>query len=518
MPKLVVGVVVDQMRYDFLYRYYDRLSEGGFKRLMQGGVNCTNMQYNYVPTITAPGHASIYSGCPPSINGIAGNDWYDKYLRRRVYCTEDSIVTGVGMEGRDGKMSPKNLKVTTIGDQVRLATNFRGKSVGVALKDRAAILPAGHSPNAAYWFSGESGTFGTSTYYMNQLPDWVNAFNNKHDANRYLTTGWNTLYPIETYTQSDADNRDYENALKGEDLPVFPHKFKQESKNKYSILKTSPYGNEITADFALAAIAGEQLGADDITDMLAISFSSTDYVGHAFGPNSIESEDTYLRLDKDIERLLNGLDKMVGKGNYLLFLSADHGVCDVPGHSQLHKLPGGVLDSKLYKDDLKKAIEAKYGAYPFIMGYESYQFYIDRDLLRDKGIVYTDFYDFVRANLMKQEGVANVIDLSNIENQVLPADYAKKIANGVHPKRSGDIMLMMEPGWQASYKRGTGHGSIFEYDSHVPGIFYGWKLKAREVVQRVHTTDIAATICTLLHIQSPSGSIGDPIPEVIEAQ
>lgn len=517
MPKLVVGIVVDQMRYDFLYRYYDRLSDGGFKRLITNGVNCTNTQFNYIPTVTAAGHASIYSGCPPAINGIAGNNWYDKFLRRSVYCTEDSTVIGVGLEGNDGKMSPMNLKVTTIGDQVRLATNFRGKSIGIALKDRGAILPAGHSPNAAYWMNVNTGGFGTSSYYMNDLPEWVKDYNNQKNADKYMREGWNTLYPIDTYIQSDADNREYENALKGESSPVFPHKLLPGKNDRYGILKTSPYGNTMTADFAIAAIRGEQLGMDDETDMLAISFSSTDYVGHSFGPNSIESEDTYLRLDRDIERILNMLDQQVGKGNYLLFLTADHGVCDVPGHSQLHKMPGSVLTNKQFKDGLKTAIEAKYGKFPFILDNANYQLYVDKALLKEKGISYADFFEFIRGYLMRLDGVANVIDHSGLADQIMPEFFRSKIENGINPKRSGDITIVMQPGWQASYARGTGHGSIYEYDSHVPGIFYGWKLKHREVVERVYITDIAATICTLLHIQPPTGSIGNPVIQVINA-
>ena len=303
-PKLVVGVVVDQMRYDFLYRYYDRLSENGLKRLINGGVNCLNNHYNYTPTNTGPGHATIYAGSPPAINGIAGNDWYDRAQGKNVYCTEDKTVEGVGSTGDAGMMSPRNLKVTSITDMVKLASGNKSKIIGIALKDRGAILPAGHSADAAYWFESANGTFSTSTYYMAKLPKWVDDFNKLNYSEKYLNSTWETLYPINTYYQSDIDDQPFENPLKGEVKPIFPHKYTAGSKAKYENIRTSPYGNTITADFAIAAIKGEQLGKHEVTDFLAVSFSSTDYIGHSFGPNSIESEDAYLRLDKDFENLL----------------------------------------------------------------------------------------------------------------------------------------------------------------------------------------------------------------------
>jgi len=518
MPKLVVGIVVDQMRYDFLYRYYDRLSDNGFKRLMQGGVNCTNMQYNYLPTNTAPGHASIYTGCPPAIHGIAGNDWYDKRLAKMVYCTQDDSVEGVGMSGQAGKMSPRNMKVTTIGDQIKLATGMRSKNIGIALKDRGAILPGGHVADAAYWFESDQGNFGTSTYYMKDLPTWVTAFNNMKEADKYINATWNTLYPIASYVNSDADNVGYEKPLSGASEPVFPHQYSKGKKNNYDMLRTSPFGNTITADFAIASLQGEGLGKDDITDYLTISFSSTDYIGHSFGPNSIESEDTYYRLDQDIARVLNALDKEVGKDNYLLFLTADHGICDVPGHSLKYKMPGGVLPKEVLYAQLNDNLNKAFGVGKYILEYEDNQFFVNKELLIANKVNYDDFYRTLEASLMANDGIAKVIDLSNISNSLYPSFFLEKIRNGIHPQRSGDVLIILEPGWIVGYTTGASHGSMYEYDSHVPGIFYGWGLKHSEVPERVQITDIAATIATLLHLQPPTGSIGNPIPEVIRAR
>lgn len=517
-PKLIVGIVVDQMRYDFLYRYYDRLSTGGFKRLMDGGVNCLDMQYNYFPTNTGPGHASIFSGTPPAINGIAANDWYDRVQQKLVYCTEDSGAKGVGMTGKAGQMSPVNLKVTTLGDQVKLATGMRGKVFGIALKDRGAILPAGHSADAAYWFDGESGNWGTSDYYQNSLPAWVSEFNKIHNVETYINNTWNTVYPITSYVSSDKDDQVYENPLKGENKPIFPHQLSKGKNNNYEMIRTSPYGNTLTADFAIAAIKGEQLGKDDIMDFLSISFSSTDYVGHSFGPNSIESEDTYYRLDKDFERLLQTLDEQVGKGNYLLFLTADHGICDIPGHSHYYKLPGAVLEKKVLYQSLNDTLNRVYGNDKYILEYEDNQYYVNWDLLKQKHIDYPTFFKVVEKNLMSNDGIAKVFDLSNLANAVYPTFFINKIKNGINPKRSGDIVVLYEPGWIVGYTSGTSHGSMYEYDSHVPGIFYGWGLHPMNVARRVEITDLAPTIAALVRIMPPTGNIGLTIPEVVNAK
>lgn len=517
-PKLVVGIVVDQMRYDFIYRYYDRLSDNGFKRLMRNGINCINNQYNYTPTYTGPGHASIYTGSTPAIHGITSNTWYDVQTDKSVYCTEDSTVTGVGSSGKPGMMSPRNLKATTITDQLKLATGNRSKIIGVALKDRGSILPAGHSANAAYWFDYQSGNFSTSTYYMNSLPQWVIDFNQLKFPEKYINSTWETLYPINTYAQSDIDNQPYEAPLYKDKLPVFPHKYSPEEKGSYNKLATSPYGSILTADFAIAALHGEQLGKGDVTDFLTISFSSTDYIGHAFGPNSIESEDAYLRLDLEIAKLLKALDEYVGKNNYLLFLTADHGICDIPGHSQYYKLPGKTVEKGAFTKKLNSFLNQTFPPGKYIKDFGSYQFVVDHNLLNKNNIRWEDFFDAIRMNLLQYDGVAQVVDLHHISQTMYPEFFINKIKNGINPKRSGDIFVILEPGWLTSSSTGTTHGSLYEYDSHVPLIFYGWGLPAKEITKTVHVTDIAPTLAALLHILAPSGTIGQPIPEVVDSR
>ncbi|RZM05314.1 MAG: alkaline phosphatase family protein, partial [Pedobacter sp.] len=322
-PKLVVGIMIDQMRWDYLYRFNDRFTPGGFKRLIGQGFSCESTFIPYTPTYTAVGHTCVYTGSVPAITGIVGNNWYLRGSKRNMYCTDDSTVVGVGTTSSAGKMSPKNLWTSTITDELRLATNFRSKTIGIALKDRGAILPAGHAANAAYWFDNATGGWITSSYYMKDLPEWVKNFNNRKLADQYMANDWNTLFPIESYRQSTSDVKPYEGKLLGGDNS-FPHETSKVTNNKYEAFRTTPGGNSITFDMAKAAIDNEKMGQGTSTDFLAVSFSSTDYIGHTFGPNSIEIEDCYLRYDKELAAFLTYLDQKIGKGQYLLFLTADH--------------------------------------------------------------------------------------------------------------------------------------------------------------------------------------------------
>ena len=375
-PKLVVGIVVDQMRWDYLYRYYDRYSADGFKRMLTQGFSCENAFIPYTPTYTAAGHTSIYTGSVPAINGIIGNSWYRRDLKRAWYCAEDTTVKTVGSNSSAGKMSPRNMWSTTIADELRLATNFSSKTIGIALKDRGAILPAGHSANAAYWFDNASGGWVTSTYYMNELPEWVQRLNDKKLPDQYLAQNWNTLYPINTYKQSTEDGKTYESNLAGEDNS-FPHLTASITSNKYEAFRATPSGNTYTLDLAKAAIDGEKLGQRGVTDFLTISFSSTDYVGHAFGPNSIEAEDIYLRLDKDLGSFLSLLDTRLGKGQYLVFLTADHGAAHIPNFMKEHNIPAGALDDADIRKMLNDEAERKFGVKNVVEQVMNYQLYLN---------------------------------------------------------------------------------------------------------------------------------------------
>jgi len=514
-PKLVVGIVVDQMRWDFLYRYYDRYaSNGGFKRFLNQGYSCENTLIPYTPTVTACGHTTIYSGSVPSIHGITGNAWYDSQLGRIVYCTEDTAVSAVGGTGAGGQMSPKNMLVTTICDELRLATNFRSKVIGIAFKDRGGILPAGHSANAAYWYDGSTGDWITSTYYMNELPAWVKSFNNKKLPKKYYGLNWNTLYPINTYVQSTPDEKGYEGKALGADKNGFPYSLEKFIDKNYSAIASTPYGNTLTVDMAKAAIDAEQLGTDNSTDFLAVSFSSPDYIGHSFGPNSIEIEDTYLRLDKDLGNFFTYLDTKVGKGQYLVFLSADHGVSQIPGFLKEHKIPSGTVNSGAIMTGFNMQLKEKFGRDRLIVSMYNYQVHLNQPLIDSTGLNVSAIKKWIIDSLKNTEGIAQVLELQQLGTAPLNGSLKNMLANGYFPQRSGDIQILFKPHWIDGGSSGTTHGLWAPYDAHIPLLWYGWNIKPGKTNRVTYMTDIAPTLAAMLKIQMPSGSVGKVIEEV----
>ena len=518
-PKLIVGIVVDQMRWDFLYRYYDRYSKGGFKRLMNDGFNCENTFIPYTPTVTAAGHTCIYTGSVPAIHGVVGNGWYDYTEKRDVYCSEDKSVQTVGANNDNGKMSPKNMLTTTICDELKLATNFRSKVIGVAIKDRGAILPAGHSADAAYWYDSKTGSFISSTYYFNELPKWTQEFNASNKTNSYYEKNWNTLYPINTYLQSDVDTNNYESTVLGDNQKGFPYDLKRFiDKKDFGKIRSTPYGNSLTFDFAKAALINEQLGKDSITDFLAVSFSSTDYIGHAFGPNSVEIEDTYLRLDKDLEAFLIFLDNQVGKNNYTLFLSADHGVAHVPGFLAKHKIPnGGVVGSESEKK-LNAYLKEKFSVDSLCLGSGNYQFYLNHNLIEEKKLDYDDILKHTISFLQKINGVDRALEYADLQEAMLPKALKEQFINGYYPSRCGDVLVILKPGFiDDEYdNKGTTHGIWNPYDAHIPLLFFGNGIAKGKEYNKTYMSDIAPTLASLLHIQMPSGCIGNVVKEAIK--
>jgi predicted AlkP superfamily pyrophosphatase or phosphodiesterase len=509
-PALVVGIVVDQMRYEYLYKYADRYSNNGLKRLIREGMNCQDNHYNYAPTVTAAGHASVYTGTVPAVHGIVGNEWTDVATGKKVYCTDDSTVSTVGTTGKTGFMSPKNMWTSTITDQLKLAQNFKSKTIAIALKDRGAILPGGHSADGAYWYDSKEGRWITSSFYMQSLPKWVQAFNAEQRAQKYTKAGWNTLYPIQTYTISGPDDSPYESKMAGETAPVFPHTL--QGGNPLELIRTSPYGNTLTKDFAIQAMTEEKLGKNGTTDFLAVSFSSTDYVGHSFGPQSVELEDTYLRLDQDIAEILTYLDKNYGKDQVLVFLTADHAVAEIPGYLNSHKMPGGVFDRVKAMADIKKVTQETFGQSDLIIGEDNSQLYFNKLALAKMNIDRAKLIQVVKQSLKKQVGFQELIDLQNIEGLTLNNLYADLIRNGYNPDRSGDVMILLKPQWFMGSKTGTTHSTLYAYDTHVPLVFYGWKVKPSEVTERTSISDISTSLANWLHCMEPSGSIGRIIP------
>ena len=515
-PKLVIGIVIDQMRWDYLHRFNNLFNTGGFKRLLAEGFSCDNTLIPYTPTYTAPGHTCIYTGSVPAIHGIVGNNWYDKNTNANVYCTDDSTVTTVGNRSDAGKMSPNNMWATTITDELRLSTNFKSKVIGISLKDRGAILPAGHSANAAYWYDDKGGKWITSSYYMQELPNWVTAFNAKDEVTKYMSKDWNTLLPIEQYNQSTIDNEPYENAVKGETSVTFPHKLSAIGDVKYSAFRTTPYANSFTFNFAENAIENEKLGENTVTDFLTVSISSTDYIGHSFGPNSIEIEDTYLRLDKDIADFLQYLDKKLGKGNYLTFLTADHGVAHIPAFLAEHKIPAGTFSEEEFLKEINQEIEIKFDLKKIVQSVQNYQVYLNFNEIEKQGKDKVAIVNTVIKLLKQKPYIINAFETEKIMQTALAEPQRSLMVNGYNPKRSGDIQFTFKPGYFDGGKKGTTHGLWNPYDAHIPLLFFGWNVKQGSTKRETYMTDIAATLAAMLQVQMPNGCVGKVITEVIK--
>ncbi|MBN8622655.1 MAG: alkaline phosphatase family protein [Flavobacteriales bacterium] len=516
-PKLVVGLVVDQMRWDYLYRYYDKYGNDGFKRLLNQGYSLNNVHINYIPTVTALGHTSIYTGSVPAIHGIAGNDWLDRTTGKNVYCTTDENVKPVGTANvRVGSHSPKNLWSTTITDELRLATNFQAKVVGVSLKDRASILPAGHNPTGAYWFDDSTGNFVTSSYYMNDLPQWMKNFNAQNLPEKLVANGWNTLRPLNQYTESSPDNSPWEGLLGSAKTPTFPYNnLAADYQAKKDNIRYTPFGNTLTLKVAEASIEGEGLGKDHITDFLAINIASTDYAGHKFGPNSIEVQDVYLRLDQDLAEFFKYLDKNIGKNEYTVFLSADHGGAHAVGFMQEHKMATGFFGEGAEKS-LNEKYKLKYGVENLLTSIDNYQIYLDQSLIEKNKLDMTNVVDYLVDELNKDQSVLFAVNLKKLGQAPIPEPIKTRIINGYNWQRSGDIQLISHDSMLPPYaKKGTTHSVWNSYDSRVPLIFMGWGIKNGESNKEYNMTDISPTIASLLRIQFPSGNIGNPIVEVI---
>jgi predicted AlkP superfamily pyrophosphatase or phosphodiesterase len=517
-PKLVVGIVIDQMRYDYLTRFYNRFGEGGFKRMMNEGFNCKNNHFNYIPTYTGPGHASIYTGTTPKYHGVISNSWFDKDIEKSVYCAEDTSVQSLGTLGNTGQMSPHRMKTTTFADENRLFTQMQGKTIGIAIKDRGAILPAGHTANAAYWFQGkEEGNWISSSFYMDELPKWVRQFNKKHSVESYLKE-WNTLYDIATYTESGPDLNDFEGGFNGKETATFPYDLKKLQKDNggYDILKGTAYGNSLTADFAVEAIKSEALGTDDYTDILTVSFSSPDYVGHNFGVNSKEVQDTYLRLDLDLERLFKSLDELVGKGEYTVFLTADHAAVNVPSYLQSVKIPAGYFNSREFSMKVNSFVTSTFGASDLIKSISNNQIFLNRKKIKELDLDLDDVQVSIVNEIIDYKFIDKAYTATTLSSTSFPVGIEQLVQNGFNQKRSGDVVYIFDPAVIAYSKTGSTHGSAFEYDTHVPLLFFGKGIKHGSTLKKTEVVDIAPTVSALLSISYPNGNQGQPLEFVFD--
>ena len=512
-PKLVVGIVVDQMRYEYLTRFENKYGNGGFKRLINNGFNCKNNHFNYVPTYTGPGHASVFTGATPKTHGVIANNWYDKYSDSFVYCAGDTTVQSVGTLDKAGQMSPHRMKTTTFADENRLFTQMKGKTIGISIKDRGAILPAGHSANAAYWFHGkDEGQFISSTYYFDQLPQWVKTYNATNPAEKYLKD-WNTLYDISTYTESGSDLNDFEGGFYGKETATFPYDLKtlSTSNRGYDILKSTPYGNSLVTEFSIAALKGELLGQDNYTDVLTVSYSSTDYVGHNFGVNSKEIEDTYIRLDLEIEQLLYALDKQVGSGNYTVFLTADHGAVNVPAYLKSVKIPAGYFNGKDFKAYLDTLEVEGHKLSNWIKNISNQQIFLDHDKIASLNLDLTLVQNRIVNHIINYPGVDKAYTATTMATTQFNNGIEVLLQNGFNQKRSGDVLFVLDPAVIQYSHTGSTHGSPLNYDTHVPLLFYGNGILNGSTNDYTTIPDIAPTISALLGITFPNGATGKPL-------
>ena len=518
-PKLIVGIVIDQMRWDYINQFKAHFtSQQGFMRFVNEGASCNNNFIPYVPTVTACGHAAVYTGSTPAIHGIAGNQWYDNYQQRTVYCVEDPTVMSVGVEGSAaGKMSPVNVWTTTLGDEIKLANNFKSKVYGISIKDRGAIIPAGHTADGAFWYDSKSGNFISSTYYGKNLPKWVTEFNGQHRVDSLYAKGWNLSLAKSVYEANcDGDMNAYESTPLGAEQKGFPYTLSQFIGKDYGKISSTPYGNNIVLEMAEKTLVSAQLGKDDITDLLAISFSSPDYIGHSFGPNSWEILDSYIKLDAVIAQLFASLDQQVGKNNYTVFLTADHAVANIPDFSKKHKIPGGLISESSIKKELGQLLLKQGLSDKLITAINEYNIHFNHPLMDSLGISQDKMVQLVRQYVEQKPGIIQVVEARKAATAALPEELRERIVNGYTPQRSGDLFIVTKSGYMDGYATGTNHGVFYNYDAHIPLLWYGNGIKKGQVNTVNYMTDIAPTVSTLLGIQMPSGAIGKPILEVLK--
>lgn len=516
-PKLIVNIVVDQMRQDYLYRFWDLYGEDGFKKLVNEGYNFSNCHFSYYPTFTAAGHANISTGATPSVHGVVGNDWYENINGSKMYCVMDTSVRGVGTTTSVGQMSAKNLKATTFGDELKFANNYRSKVFGISIKDRGAILSAGHVADAAYWLDSKEGNFISSTYYIDELPNWVKVFNKKDLVTQYLNQTWTNSISteiLEKYT--DADNGSYERIFKGKSTPTFPYDLKSlrnDNKDK-ELIATTPFGNSFLVNFAEELIKNEKLGKNpaNVTDALYISFSSTDYIGHFFGVRSMEVADTYIRLDQEIAHLIEVLEKEVGKDEFVIVLTADHGAADNPNYLKSKNFDVAFFNNNSVKVDLRAHLEEKYGV-DLIDGYLELQIYLNHKLINemklDEEEIKNDIIDFMKF----QPGVLKVFSSDILKSGNLTDNIFKLYMRGYYPQRCGDVYIMLAAGnLDQNYSDlGTTHGSPYVYDTHVPMLFYGKNIPQGRSSNLIQVSQLAATLSAMLGINPPSGCSVEPL-------
>ena len=539
-PKLVLAIIVDQFRYDFLERFDDLFVEGGLRKLMNNGAFFTNANYDYVPTYTAPGHAAIFTGSTPALNGIVGNEWFDRETGKRRVMVSDpnarivkspapefegaaeqaSRAQSAPMAGSGGGVSPRSLIGSTIGDQLRLATSFTSKVITASFKDRSAILPGGKRPNGAFWFDAATGTFVSSDYYGKELPAWVNKFNSAVRPDKYFGAKWERLLPDSAYKRSQSSNLEVQRSGLGKQFPyTITGGADKPNARFYGAFESTPFALDYLADFARAAIEGESLGADGYPDLLSISFSATDLIGHAYGPDSQEVEDAYLRLDHTIEGLLNYIDKAVGLKNTIVFMTGDHGVSPVPEYLSSNGIDAGRVNPKEIMDSVNQALTARFGGSGWVQALVNDQIYLDKKVIAERKADPEEAEKTAGEASLKTPAIVNYYTRSQIiDGRMPPGPISRRVMNGFNRTRSGDVWLIAKPFYLMSegVALGTTHHSAYGYDTHVPVILFGWGVRSGRYNFECSPSDIAPTLAALLRIEMPPNRTGRVLVEAIQ--
>ncbi len=514
-PRLIVTIFVEGMRYDYLYKFWDKFTNEGFKRLVKDGKNYQNAEYNYLYTKSASGYATFVTGSNPSQHGIINEHWYKRISNTKEYCIYDKRYSAAGSINFNIKYSPKSLLASTFSDELRLSNYKQSKVISISPKDYAAVLSGGHLANAAYWIDDKTGYWISSTYYQTELPKWVRRFNNKKFPDIYVSKTWNTMLPMEQYNNTLGDDNSFETGF-ANGQKTFPYELKQffDLSDSYKILNSVPFGNTYTKDFAISAMVNENLGKDNYCDYLNVAFTASANITKKFGIRSVELEDTYLRLDRDLKHFLNFIDDFVGLENTLIILSSDKGSGDSPRLLREINMPGGFFKDINAETLLNSFLFALYGKQDLIEYFDGSYLYLNRNKIEDMKLDLNEIQQKTCDFLVNFSSVSNAIASFNIENRNYTSGMQMRAQNSYHKKRSGDVSVILKPGYIPGSD--LNYGSGYRNDTHVPLIFYGWKIKPGKINTPVSMTDVAPTLSVLLKLAYPNASTGKVLPDILK--
>lgn len=518
-PKLIVTIVIEQMRYDFIDRFWNKFGDDGFKRISLEGSYFKDAQINYLFTQSSPGYATIVTGTNPSTHGIVADQWYNSISNANVKSTQNGKINTVGSNSNYGQHSPSQLVTSTVSDELKLVDS-QSKVISLGLDPVSAVLSGGHLAHSAYWLDEQTGQWITSSFYQKSLPDWVKAFNDKKTALSYLDRQWTTFLDPSQYKESSPDSSVYEYGF-GAKLNRFPYDLSAISNAKggfpdYSVLNQIPFGNSYTKDFAIETIVKEEMGKDVHPDFLMLNFSATKGISNRFGPNAVETQDAYLRLDQELGFFLKFLDQEIGKHNVLVILTSNHGVAYSPAYLEERGIPSGQFKSYYAIALLKSYLNATYGKGEWIKLYYNQQIYLNKTLIEDSKIDLEEFRQKVVEFMIQYDGVANAVSASTVLESEFNNGLMSKMQNSFNQKRSGDVMINLKPGWLEDITQTTSSNSPYVYDTHVPLIFFGWRIKRQERTEPIDLIDIAPTLSQFLNIAKPNGCSGKPIENLLK--